>query len=88
MPRKNPPLIFVGGLSNRIYCATRYTKNKDGLITAHEKFDVTDQVGAALEELDRQGLELRPSPPHQPISNTHCVYCYEPLADCPGHKEP
>lgn len=58
--RKNPPMIFVGALSNRIYCATRYTKNNDGRFTAHEKFDVTDQVGAALEELDRRGLELRP----------------------------
>jgi hypothetical protein len=60
MSRKNPPIIFVGGLSNRIYCATRYTKNADGLFTAHEKFDVTDQVGSALEELDRRGLELQP----------------------------
>lgn len=61
MTRKNPPLIFVGGLSNRIYCATRYTKGADGMVTAHEKFDVTDQVGAALEELDRRGLELKPT---------------------------
>jgi hypothetical protein len=61
MPRKNPPLIFVGGLSNRIFCATRYTRDADGKFTAHEKFDVTDQVGAALAELDRRGLELKPA---------------------------
>ena len=59
--RKTQPMIFVGGLSGRIYCATRYTKHRNGTVTAHEKFDVTDQVGQALEELDRRGLELRPS---------------------------
>lgn len=61
MPRKTPVLITVGPLSNRIFAVTRYSKDADGMITAHEKQDVTDQVGAALEELDRRGLQLMPS---------------------------
>lgn len=61
MSRKTPILITVGPLSNRIFAVSRYTKHKDGTITAHEKQDVTDQVGAALQELDSRGLELVPA---------------------------
>ena len=45
MPRKNPPLLFEGGLSKRVFVATRYRVRdaEKGLIEAQEKFDVTDQ---------------------------------------------
>jgi hypothetical protein len=58
--RKTPILITVGPLTGRIFAVTRYTMNADGSLIAHEKQDVTDQVGAALEELNLRGLELRP----------------------------
>lgn len=42
MPRKTPILLRRGALSDRIFAITRYTR-AGGLITASEKFDVTDE---------------------------------------------
>jgi hypothetical protein len=41
--RKNPPLLTIGPLTGRIYIVTRYTDKGNGVIDAHEKFDVTGQ---------------------------------------------
>lgn len=60
MPRKTPVLITVGPLSKRIFAVTRYTMGADGSVIAHEKQDVTDQVGAALQQLDEMGLKIVP----------------------------
>ncbi len=60
--RKNPILLRVGPLSGRIFAVTRYTvkQNEDGSewVDAHEKYDVTDQFGACLAELDARNLEV------------------------------
>lgn len=56
------PLLYVGPLSGRVYLATRYTQRRDGTISVTTKYDVTSQVGAVLDELDKRGLELRPIP--------------------------
>lgn len=61
MTPRQPPLLRLGPLSNRVYLITRYRKLGDGMIEAiGEKVDVTDQVGRVLEELDALGLELTP----------------------------
>ena len=45
-PRRTPPLLLYGGLSGRVFIATRYSARrlKDGRdqITTHEKYDVTE----------------------------------------------
>lgn len=62
MSAKQPPLLRVGPLTHRVYLVTRYRELPNGIIEAiGPKVDVTNQVGAVLEELDRLGLELRPS---------------------------
>lgn len=58
---KQPPLLRLGPLSNRVYLITRYRTLEGGVIEAlGAKVDVTDQVGRVLEELDARGLELTP----------------------------
>jgi hypothetical protein len=52
------PLLYVGPLSHRVYLATRYSTGPDNRVTVQTKYDVTDQVGAVVAELDRLGLQL------------------------------
>jgi hypothetical protein len=54
------PLLRLGPLSGRVYLVTRYRELGGGAIDAIKKVDVTNEVGALLEELDARGLELRP----------------------------
>lgn len=42
------PLIRSGGLSGRIFAITSYNKFSDGRVEAKQKFDVTEDVLAAL----------------------------------------
>ena len=42
MARVNPPRLVLGPLTGRIYIATRYKVRPNGVIEAHEKYDVTD----------------------------------------------
>lgn len=42
------PQIRAGGLSGRIFAITSYNKFSDGRIEAKEKFDVTEDVIAAV----------------------------------------
>jgi len=43
--RKHPPLLTRSGLTGTVFVVTRYTLRDNGLIEAHEKYDVTDQFG-------------------------------------------
>ncbi len=54
------PLLYVGELSNRVYLATRYRTLPSGVIDVQTKYDVTNEVGKVLAELDKRGLELKP----------------------------
>jgi hypothetical protein len=46
------PLIRRSNLTDppRYYCLTRYTIADNGNITAHAKFDVTDQIAPLIEQ--------------------------------------
>jgi hypothetical protein len=52
MPHKNPPLLTLGPLSNKVYIVTRYKREQNGVITSQEKFEVDDDWFDAL-VLDR-----------------------------------
>jgi hypothetical protein len=52
MARTKPPLLTLGPLSGRIYVVTRYTDKGNGVIDAHEKYDVTSQFMAVKEEAE------------------------------------
>lgn len=43
------PLLYVGGLSGRVFVATRY--RQQGHVDVREKFDVTDQFQSIATEL-------------------------------------
>lgn len=52
-------MLYVGPLTNRIYLTFRYKQLAHGVIeVTGKKYDVTNQVGEVLAELDRRGLEL------------------------------
>jgi hypothetical protein len=43
------PFLYIGGLSDRVFLATRYTRHRDGAFEVLEEFDITDQfVDVAL----------------------------------------
>lgn len=48
---KQAPRLFVGGLSKRVFLATRWHIEGDRLV-ADEKHDITDQFVAVAFELD------------------------------------
>jgi hypothetical protein len=49
--RKNPPLLMSSPLTGRVFIVTRYTKRRsDGLIAVSEKFDVTEQFEAMVQD--------------------------------------
>jgi len=43
MPPRKPPVLMAGGLTGRVYVATRYVETPGVGIVAHIKHDVTDQ---------------------------------------------
>lgn len=49
-PMSQRPQIRAGGLSGRIFAITSFNKFSDGRIEAKEKFDVTEDVLAAVRE--------------------------------------
>jgi hypothetical protein len=61
--RKCPILLRKGGFSGAIYAARRYTITKDGLMTMHDKDDVTQDFYRIAAEMWPQLVEdgsLRP----------------------------
>lgn len=50
MPRKNPPMLSLGPLTNKVYIVTRYRviDAEKGHYEAQEKFDVTEQFEALV----------------------------------------
>ena len=55
--RKCPILLRKGGLSGAIYAARRYTIDKSGLMTMHDKDDVTQDFYRLAAELWPQLVE-------------------------------
>jgi hypothetical protein len=45
------PRLVKGGLTDRIYVATRYAERENGVIVAQTKYDVTDDFYGVLERL-------------------------------------
>lgn len=41
--KQQPPRLFRGPLSGRVYVVTRYRDLGNGMFEAHEKHDVTDE---------------------------------------------
>jgi hypothetical protein len=59
--------LYVGGLSHRVYLAMAYKETPDTRCEGRmlrevvgKKYDVTDEVGNVLAELDALDLELTP----------------------------
>jgi hypothetical protein len=50
------PVLYVGGLSGRVFLTTRYHQAKDGTVSALDKFDVTS-------EFEKVAVELGWTPP-------------------------
>lgn len=55
MTRKNPPILMAGGLTDRVFIATRYTDKGDGTFVVHEKWDVTDEFDLIAKERSERG---------------------------------
>lgn len=49
------PRLYVGGLTNTVYVATRYKELSGGIVEALEKYDVTDQLKPLLDKVYEQG---------------------------------
>lgn len=52
MTKRTEPRLFRGGLSGRVFVATRWHFEPSGVMVADEKFDVTDQFVAVAHEFD------------------------------------
>ena len=48
---RKTPILFVGGLSGRVFVATKYHREK-GCFVADEKFDVTDNFHEIAAEIN------------------------------------
>lgn len=49
------PRLYMSGLTNTIYIATRYKELAGGTVEALEKYDVTDQLKPLLDKVYEQG---------------------------------
>jgi hypothetical protein len=56
---EKPPLLYLGPLSKRVYLTMHYKELAGGVIeVTGRKWDVTNQVGKVMAELDAEGLQL------------------------------
>ncbi len=63
MSARKEPRVLVGPLTHRIYVTHAYKELPGDIFeVTGQKWDITDQVGAALAQLDADGFELRPVP--------------------------
>jgi hypothetical protein len=49
---KKPIKIFYGELSGRFYASAHYKEDGKCIVITGEKFDVTNDIGAAIEKYD------------------------------------
>lgn len=57
MPRKQPPVLMRSGLTGSVWIVTRYREDAAGPYEALEKYDVTDQFDAILEEVRTEQID-------------------------------
>jgi hypothetical protein len=57
MPRKQPPILMRGRLTGSVFIVTRYKEDAAGPYEALEKYDVTDQFDALLEEIRDEHID-------------------------------
>lgn len=57
MSRKQPPILMRGRLTGSVFIVTRYKEDAAGPYEALEKYDVTDQFDALLEEIKAESFQ-------------------------------
>ncbi len=62
-----PPLLYLEPLTQRVYLTFHYKEHfkelgRDMIEVTGKKYDVTDQFGQVLADMDEAGIELRRVP--------------------------